>query len=234
SCDSIFTFSPGAENSPGNPVTGRVTITDSGSIGVTDMLLWMPSCLRGITPDAPFASSVPAAPTFSGASNTGGHLNGLNTYYYEITAVSSSGESVAGSEASYTTPVGTNTNQITLNWSAVSGATSYKVYRATVEGEEQLLASGIASTSYTDSSATFPSGSGPPTGTGSGDPCGQTTKLASGINASQTSLTVATDAGFPTTGNFEILVDGEEMTVTGGQGTTTWTVTRAANGTAAA
>jgi uncharacterized protein len=55
-----------------------------------------------------------------------------------------------------------------------------------------------------------------------------------GINAAAASLTVASAAGFPAGGNFTIMVDTEAMTVTAGAGTTTWTVTRGANGTIAA
>ena len=41
-------------------------------------------------------------------------------------------------------------------------------------------------------------------------------------------------SGFPATGNYYIMIDSEQMQVTGGQGTTTWTVTRGANATTAA
>lgn len=169
-CDSIFAYSPAAENYPGNAITSRVTITNTGSIDMRDLQVYMPSCLRGTTGDAPFAASAPAAPTFSGASSSGGYLNALTTYYYELTAVTASGESIAGAEASYTPPLGTNTNQITVNWTPVSGATSYKLYRSTTQGGELLLASGLTGTSYTDNTNTTPSGS-PPSGAGSGNPC---------------------------------------------------------------
>jgi hypothetical protein len=53
------------------------------------------------------------------------------------------------------------------------------------------------------------------------------------MNATQTTLTVTSAAGFPTT-PFTIRVDDESMTVTGGFGTTTWTVTRGVNGSTAA
>lgn len=39
---------------------------------------------------------------------------------------------------------------------------------------------------------------------------------------------VASAVGFPTTGSYLIVIDGETMIVTAGQGTTTWTVTRSA------
>lgn len=51
----------------------------------------------------------------------------------------------------------TSTSPITLSWTAVSGATSYKVYRGTATGgtsSKTLLASGITVTTYSDTSAT--------------------------------------------------------------------------------
>jgi hypothetical protein len=63
---------------------------------------------------------------------------------------------------------------------------------------------------------------------------GASTTLAAAINSSQTTITVASASGFPTSGTFRVRIDDEDMTVTGGQGTTTWTVTRAVNSTTAA
>jgi hypothetical protein len=54
------------------------------------------------------------------------------------------------------------------------------------------------------------------------------------VGKTQTTIDVASAIGFPPSGNFTIKVDSEQMTVTGGQGTTTWTVVRGANGTATA
>jgi hypothetical protein len=62
---------------------------------------------------------------------------------------------------------------------------------------------------------------------------GASTALTSAITASQTTVTVASASGFPAS-QFRIRIDDEVMTVTGGYGTTTWTVTRAVNGTIAA
>ena len=50
-------------------------------------------------------------------------------------------------------------------------------------------------------------------------------------NTTQTTITVASAAGFPTSGSFYIRIDNEVMQVTGGQGTTTWTVLRGQLGT---
>lgn len=64
----------------------------------------------------------------------------------------------------------------------------------------------------------------------------QTTLSGNGgsITAGATSLNVAADTGFPTLAQFRILIDNELMIVTAGAGTTTWTVTRGAEGTTAA
>jgi len=63
---------------------------------------------------------------------------------------------------------------------------------------------------------------------------GANTTLSGAMTATQTTITVASASGFPTNGAFRIRVDDEDMTVTGGQGTTTWTVARGVSGTTAA
>jgi hypothetical protein len=61
------------------------------------------------------------------------------------------------------------------------------------------------------------------------------TTLTSSRTAGQTTLLVASAAGFPGPGNnYYIRVDSEVMQVTGGQGSTTWTVLRGQLGTSAA
>jgi hypothetical protein len=61
---------------------------------------------------------------------------------------------------------------------------------------------------------------------------GANTTLQSAMTASQTTLTVNSATGFPTT-QFTIRIDDELMTVTGGFGTPNWTVVRGANGSTA-
>jgi hypothetical protein len=168
-CDAVLTWAPDAESYPGVPATTTVAITDSGSVPISDLVVYMPSCLRDLTPDAPFAANIPPIKSFNSAGTTGGYLIGGTTYYYELTAVLPSGQTVAGPEATYTPPVGTNTNKITLHWTAIAGATQYDIYRSTSEGGEQLLDSATVN-HYVDNTSTTPSGS-PPSGTGSGNPC---------------------------------------------------------------
>jgi hypothetical protein len=62
-----------------------------------------------------------------------------------------------------------------------------------------------------------------------------TTTLSAAITTTgQTSITVASAAGFPGSGNYNIQIEAEVLTVTAGQGSTTWTVTRGVNGSTAA
>jgi prepilin-type N-terminal cleavage/methylation domain-containing protein len=58
-----------------------------------------------------------------------------------------------------------------------------------------------------------------------------TTTLAGSMTASTTTMTVASAAGFPTSNGFRVKVNYEIVRVTAGAGTTTWTVTRAVDGT---
>jgi len=63
---------------------------------------------------------------------------------------------------------------------------------------------------------------------------GASTTLSSAITSGATTMNVPSAAGFPTSGTYRIRLDDEDMTVTGGAGGTTWTITRAVNGTTAA
>lgn len=67
-----------------------------------------------------------------------------------------------------------------------------------------------------------------------GDPGGTSTSLSAAMTSGATSMSVASASGFPLSGNYNVAVDTgvgfEIMTVTAGQGTTTWTVTRGVSG----
>src|SRR5262249_58156619 len=51
----------------------------------------------------------------------------------------------------------------------------------------------------------------------------KTTTRPTATTAGQTTITVASAAGFPASGNYYSRIDHEVMQITGGQGTTTWT-----------
>ena len=63
---------------------------------------------------------------------------------------------------------------------------------------------------------------------------GANTTVSGAMTAAQTTITVPSATGFPASGTFRIRLDDENMTVTAGAGTTTWTVTRGVNNTTAA
>lgn len=127
-----------------------------------------------ITPSGAITALSISAPTypggvFTGASSTGGFLAQSTTYFYKVSATNPVGETVPGTEQSYTVPAsGTATNQITINWNAVTGATGYKIYRSTTSGNELLLATVGNVTSYADTTNTTPSGSPLAAGTTAG------------------------------------------------------------------
>jgi len=93
-------------------------------------------------------------------------VNGT-TYYYAITAVNAVGESARSAPSSGVTPTvaaavpaaptGVNAAdgvaQVTLSWSAVSGATSYKVYRSTTQGQQGALIGSSSSLGFADRTA---------------------------------------------------------------------------------
>uniref|UniRef100_A0A6M3IDA1 Uncharacterized protein n=1 Tax=viral metagenome TaxID=1070528 RepID=A0A6M3IDA1_9ZZZZ len=117
------------------------------------------------TPTAPLET--PAAATGTAATSGGSMADG--TYYYVITAVNSYGETVAGTESDgVEISGGAGAGKITLSWTAISGATSYKIYRSTTSGTYATPAlMGTATTgAYTDTALAASTGA-PPTGSSS-------------------------------------------------------------------
>ncbi|HVZ11945.1 MAG TPA: hypothetical protein VG965_02855 [Patescibacteria group bacterium] len=99
--------------------------------------------------------NVPAAPSFT----TGSGSLGSGTYYYKITALDSQGgETIGGAESSQT--VGASAS-ITLSWTAIPGASSYRIYRGTSSGSENTYYTSTQN-SFTDTGAAG-TGATPPT-----------------------------------------------------------------------
>jgi lysophospholipase L1-like esterase len=105
----------------------------------------------------------PTGPTGLAAeiSGSSGSLPG-GAYQYEVTGVTTSGESLPSSPASII-PLGSNI-AIALTWNPLAGASSYNVYR-TLNGSSAsigLLASGLTMAQYTDTGASTPATAQPP------------------------------------------------------------------------
>jgi hypothetical protein len=81
------------------------------------------------------------------ASTSGGSL-ATGTYYYKVTAIIGSVETIASWEKSQA--VTGPTGSVTVSWSAVSGASSYKVYRSTTTESQDVRIKTTSSTSYVD------------------------------------------------------------------------------------
>lgn len=95
-----------------------------------------------------------AAPTgLTGTPHTGGGTFAASTQYAKVTAYNSAGETVGSAEASATVAA---SGTITWAWSAVSGATGYRLYRAATAGAESTGSTRIADTaalSFVDTGA---------------------------------------------------------------------------------
>ncbi|HEV2709144.1 MAG TPA: hypothetical protein VGU67_02925 [Edaphobacter sp.] len=94
-------------------------------------------------------------------STTGGTLAAGN-YFYKVTALNAAGETTGSAEASTTTTG--STGSVALAWAAVSGATSYRVYRGTAAGAESVFYT-TGTNSYTDTNAASTAGTVPTTNT---------------------------------------------------------------------
>ncbi|QNK82580.1 glycosyl hydrolase family 28-related protein [Nakamurella sp. PAMC28650] len=102
----------------------------------------------------------PAKPTLT-PSTTGGTLP-AGQKFYVVTALNATGETMASGESVVTT-TGT-TSSVALAWTAVTGASSYKVYRGTTGGSESVYYT-TATNSYTDINGIGTTASQPATNT---------------------------------------------------------------------
>lgn len=94
----------------------------------------------------------------STTSTTGGTL-AAGTYYYVITATNAAGETLPSNEVSQVTTGATSSN--TINWTAVTGATGYKIFRSTSSGTQAVHYVVGAVVAYLDTNAATTAGSPP-------------------------------------------------------------------------
>ncbi|HEX9504623.1 MAG TPA: hypothetical protein VGA62_01335, partial [Acidimicrobiia bacterium] len=106
-------------------------------------------------------SYAPRPLKLSGIPGAGAGSLAANTYFYEVTAQTTYGETLPSPETFVT--VGDSGTAV-LSWYAAPGATSYNVYRATSSGAELRIASSVSGTTYTDMGTATPSGAPPTVG----------------------------------------------------------------------
>ncbi len=99
--------------------------------------------------------------TLGATSTTGGTLPAGATYW-KITATAANGEGLGSNEVTATLTGATSSQP--LSWVAITGATGYKVYRGTTAGGQNILVATLgAVTSYTDIGANTGTGAPPAT-----------------------------------------------------------------------
>jgi fibronectin type 3 domain-containing protein len=145
----------GLAATPGN---AQVALSWTASSGATGY-----NVKRGTTNGGPYTQvGAPTSTSYTDTSLTNG-----TTYYYVVSAINSAGESADSAQVN-TTPVASvaipatpsglaatpGNAQVALSWTASSGATGYKVKRATASGGPYTQVGAPTSTSYTDTSLT--------------------------------------------------------------------------------
>ena len=164
SADSIEASATPQAPSPPSPPTGLAATPGSGQVA----LAWNPSSgatsyrvKRATVSGGPYGLiASPTSPGYTDTSVTNG-----TTYYYVVSAVNAAGESNNSSQVSATPqaplpspPTGLaatpGSGQVALAWNPSSGATSYRVKRATVSGGPYGLIASPTSPGYTDTSVT--------------------------------------------------------------------------------
>jgi cellulose 1,4-beta-cellobiosidase len=128
----------------------QVTLTWTSSIGATGYVV------LGGTSSGNATNIIVSGITTTNYTNTG--LANGTTYYYVVQSIGSAATSGNSSQASATTippppavlaAIGTNT-QVTLNWTASAGATSYNVKRSTINGGPYMTNASPSITNYVD------------------------------------------------------------------------------------
>jgi fibronectin type 3 domain-containing protein len=136
----------------------QVALTWSASTGATSYNL-----KRSTTSGGPYTAV--SSPTQTSYTNTG--LTNGTTYYYVLSAVSASGESANSAQVSATpvapatppaAPTGLHATpgnaQVSLTWTATTGATSYHVKRSTTSGGGYTQIAAPTAANYTDTAVT--------------------------------------------------------------------------------
>jgi hypothetical protein len=131
-----------------------------------------------------------SAPTPSAVAASGGTL-ASGTYYYKVTALNDLGETTASTEVSATVD-GTTTNAVTVSWTAIPGATKYRVYGRASGAQDQYWET--TDTSVTDTGSAGFAATVPTENTTGGDIIIASDLTVNGAITGITTLTTSSDA----------------------------------------
>ena len=149
---------PTGVNATDGSSTANVGVSWSASSGATSYSVW-----RGTSSSSASATSIASGLTSTSYNDTSATPGAL--YYYWVKASNTAGTSgFSSSNTGYrslsapggvSATDGTSTTQVTVTWNAVTGASHYRVYRATsAGGTKTALGSWQTARSYADASAT--------------------------------------------------------------------------------
>ncbi len=160
----------------GEPDTPKnlVAVAGTSSVGLSweavdsDTETMKYNVYRGTTSSSYLGGKTKIASSLTDTTYTDTGVSDTTTYYYQVTAENSKGESGGSNEAKATVgtlPAPANFTatpgiyQVALTWDAVSGAAGYNLYRGTVQSGsisgKSKIATDISATSYTDASVSL-------------------------------------------------------------------------------
>jgi cellulose 1,4-beta-cellobiosidase len=126
--------------------TGPITLSWTASSGASNYVIFRGTASGSITTKTLLTAAV------SGTSYTDLPTLVGTTYYYQITAVNSDGQSAPSSEVNATGTFSLSASTHLLSWNSISNAVSYTVYRSINAdmSSKETLSPGVALASYTD------------------------------------------------------------------------------------
>lgn len=149
-------------------------------------------------------NGIPAPGTITPTPSTTGGTLAAGTYYYKVTALNAQGETVGSSEATATTTG--STGSVALAWTAITGATSYKVYRGSSSGGENVYYT-TTTNSYTDTGSTGVSASVPTVNTTGGGIIAISAVTAKSDGQTITVALNKTDANYPSVAGYQVAIN---------------------------